>query len=432
MEHVDPDGVHGREELLAGLRRLFHEGGWSVHRFAAASGLGTATIQGILDGSTNVPQTRTLELFVRTCGQDSASWVRARGRVVRASKEAAPTGEPSRPPRDGGLGPSAVARPPSRPGGRWGPRTAVAVAAVLLAAVGWAVTHRRHGSTGGPPVAVLRDVHRADPCSLLDAGSLAGFGATRIDPDYGALSRCDVLLSPDNDAEPTVDVDLHFDGPSAESPPATRTTRVGHVSVTEMPDEPDRCIRDVRLADGDHVRITAKRLRHSAAGLCTIAQAVTGRAVERLNNGTAPVYRDRFPKNSLALRNACDLLDDEALNAIPGADAKNRHAGFAGWDCTWDSATTDAGVDVQFNQDDDLDDDGKPVLLAGRRSHVAAGYQADHSCTVAVEHRHFTDAAGDPTVEFVMLTVYGPQANADLCTTAEALGTSAASKLPDV
>lgn len=52
MRQIDPGQIHTREDLLAGLVALYHQRGLGRHLFAGAAGLGVATVQAILDGST--------------------------------------------------------------------------------------------------------------------------------------------------------------------------------------------------------------------------------------------------------------------------------------------------------------------------------------------------------------------------------------------
>ncbi|NNN37701.1 ATP-binding protein [Streptomyces sp. S3(2020)] len=86
MVRSDPTKIRTAEELHEQLRALFVEGSWSIHRLAAAAELGSATVQAILDGTTRVPQARTLQRFVKACGRNPAPWCDARARVMRAEK----------------------------------------------------------------------------------------------------------------------------------------------------------------------------------------------------------------------------------------------------------------------------------------------------------------------------------------------------------
>jgi transcriptional regulator with XRE-family HTH domain len=69
---MDPEQIQTGEQLAGQLRELFHLGGWRIHRLAERAGLSKATVQGILSGTTMIPQAGTLTEFVRACGQDPA------------------------------------------------------------------------------------------------------------------------------------------------------------------------------------------------------------------------------------------------------------------------------------------------------------------------------------------------------------------------
>lgn len=80
---IDPQLIQTRDELAEQLVALYHREGWSVHRLAEKSGLGVATVQGIVDGSTRMLRAKTLRQFVSACGEEPGPWCEARGRVVR-------------------------------------------------------------------------------------------------------------------------------------------------------------------------------------------------------------------------------------------------------------------------------------------------------------------------------------------------------------
>jgi transcriptional regulator with XRE-family HTH domain len=88
---MDPEQIQTGEQLAGQLRELFHLGGWRIHRLAERAGLSKATVQGILSGTTMIPQAGTLTEFVRACGQDPGPWVAARGRAVQAANAGAVT-----------------------------------------------------------------------------------------------------------------------------------------------------------------------------------------------------------------------------------------------------------------------------------------------------------------------------------------------------
>ncbi|GAA0384830.1 hypothetical protein GCM10009530_39650 [Microbispora corallina] len=84
---IDPARIQTGEQLREQLQELFHSGGWSVHRLADKARLSAATVQGIVKGTTRLPQTRTLRKIVKACGQDPEPWVAARGRAIQAAKQ---------------------------------------------------------------------------------------------------------------------------------------------------------------------------------------------------------------------------------------------------------------------------------------------------------------------------------------------------------
>ncbi|GAA1016633.1 hypothetical protein Aple_085680 [Acrocarpospora pleiomorpha] len=310
---------------------------------------------------------------------------------------------------------------------------AVVVVAVTVAVLGpfdWrdpdVVDGDRAKPSNATQPAVVGDVRKADPCSMLDAKVLARFGDTRIDTNYGEFDRCDVLVSKKDSGHAVAHVNLNFVS-KLIGPGSVRRTQEGHVAVGEPQSRAKECAQNLLLADGNQVLIRAKQLESPAPDPCALAQVATDHAVTVLNRGPVPERPVPFPANSLANIDACALLDDAALSVIPGISAHDPERDFANWGCEWRSTTANAGVDLEFSQDDDLTDNGQPTRLGGRRSYVAP---EDRTCVVHMEHRSYTDAVGEPTIEVVMVTVDGPQPNKALCDTAEALATAVAKKLP--
>jgi eukaryotic-like serine/threonine-protein kinase len=230
--------------------------------------------------------------------------------------------------------------------------------------------------------------------------------------------------------EAVADVNLNFASEPIDPDSSVPTEKVGHVTIAEVLRGGNECVRNLQLADDNQIWITVKKIRSPAPDLCAIAQAATDHAVKVLNRGPVPRRQAPFPANSLARVYACELLGTNALSVIPGIDAQDPHHEFGDWGCEWRSTTTEAGIDLGFSQDDDLTDDGQPTRLGGKRSYVASQEAGDDTCVVRTEHRSYTDAAGESTIELVMLTVSGPQPYNELCDTAKALATEVAKKLP--
>ncbi|GAX57953.1 helix-turn-helix domain-containing protein [Streptomyces olivochromogenes] len=84
----DPRRIHTRDDLTRQLAELFHNGGWSIQRLAAESGLGRATVHGVINGTTDLPRSGTLKAFTEACGQKPEPWLEARARLLAADRRA--------------------------------------------------------------------------------------------------------------------------------------------------------------------------------------------------------------------------------------------------------------------------------------------------------------------------------------------------------
>ncbi len=276
----------------------------------------------------------------------------------------------------------------------------------------------------------IGDARTADPCALLDAATLSRFGKTELDPDYGELDRCDVLVHGD-DGDDVADVQINFDGDPPEPGDERPARRVGNVTVMTSPRDGDTCERTIAAADRRQIRVIAKRFGSPAPDPCALGDAATDHAVAVLDRGQVPRRTSTPNARSLAHEDACELLDATALRRLPGVRARASDPGFGAWSCEWDDGKGEAGVDLEFDRSSTFDtDDGRSMVLAGRKSTVTPDDYGDHTCVVRTLHRSYRNALGDPTVEQMTLSVYGPQSSGKLCRSAEALATSAARKLP--
>lgn len=341
--------------------------------------------------------------------------------------------------------------PPLPPPVRRHPSLAAAVALVTVmaavVAVGYVVGDDRDPAAAGPgtssgasgtasdpgagPVAVVGDLKTADPCALLDTRALSRFGDVEMDTDYGELDRCDVLVSRRGSDELIADVRVNFASEPAEFDSQVRTERTGSVTVAELPsDDAGACDRNLQLADGNQVWITAEEEGPSLPDVCALADAAVAHAVGKLNEGPVPRRSQPFHEDSLARVDACALLDAAALSVLPGVDTQDPEPDFANWGCDWSTSNGDSGVELTFDRDNSLADNGDPVRLGGRRSTVSPKEWGDDTCVVRTAHRQYTNVAGDTTIELVTLNVYGPRPSRELCDTAKALATAAAKRLP--
>ncbi|MFE4969508.1 protein kinase [Streptomyces sp. NPDC056660] len=307
--------------------------------------------------------------------------------------------------------------------------TVAAVTAGLVLLAPWDTKDAGAGSTAtdAKPQAAARaagtmgEARTADPCKLLDAASLSRFGGTELDPDYGEIDRCDVLVK-NNDGDDNADVQVNLDADQDDYEGDLTTRVVGHLTVVDLKPDDDSCERAVLTADRHQIRIVGKKLGKVAPDPCDLADAATDHVVGVLDDGPVPRRTARPAADSLARLDACALLGAADLARVPGVDADNRDRGFGGWDCDWSSDDGNREVEIQFSRDNSLDsDDGHPVEIAGARGYFVADEAEDDSCTVRTPHRTYTDSAGDHTVELFQLTVYAPLPEKKLCGDAENL-----------
>ncbi|MEU6854104.1 serine/threonine-protein kinase [Actinacidiphila alni] len=275
----------------------------------------------------------------------------------------------------------------------------------------------------------LGDARTADPCSLLAPAALKGFGGTELATAYGNFDRCDILVEgPGKNS--SADVAATFIGTDVETGTQVRTRKAGNVTVAEEPLDGDECDRTLRLGDGNHVQIMARRTDDASPDLCAMADAATEHAVSVLaDRGTVPRRPSAAAADSLAAADACALLTPAALARVKGVDPADHDADFADWGCHWGSSSGDTGVDLVFDRNSPPLDgsDGEPVRLGPKKGFLAADYEDDGTCTARIVSRTYKDLAGEPTQELVELTVAGP----DACASARDLGEVAAAKLPD-
>ncbi|MGW4076404.1 serine/threonine-protein kinase [Streptomyces asiaticus] len=280
------------------------------------------------------------------------------------------------------------------------------------------------------PAGTIGDARTADPCKLLNPASLSRFGETVLDPDYGEIDRCDVLLQGES-GDDIADVQLNFSADPPEPGGDVPTRRVGNVTVGAYQRDGDECLRNIASADRKQIWIITERLGTPAPDPCQLGDAATDYVVSVLDRGQVPRRSGQPVASSLLRGHACGLLDGDELKRVAGVRVADRDPGFGDWQCEWTDGSGDAGVKVVFNRDNQFTtDDGQPAVIAGNRSSVSPNEWDDDSCLVRMLHRSYRNSLGDDTVEFMSLNVYGPKSTGKLCKTAKALAATAAKKLP--
>ncbi|MFE6175999.1 serine/threonine-protein kinase [Streptomyces sp. NPDC056464] len=306
---------------------------------------------------------------------------------------------------------------------------AAAVTAGILLVPGDDDTSRasdpKPSATAAAQAGAIGDIRTANPCGLLDAASLSRFGDTELDPDYGELDRCDVLVLGD-DGDEVAGAEANFLSEAREFDGGVPVRRVGNVRVVSLTRVGDHCERYIRTSDRRGIIIRGERREAGAPDPCALADAATDYAVTVLDRGPVPRRAESWPATSLARLDACKLLDTTALNRVPDLRTRPSDYGFANWDCEWSSADGDSAfVELTFTRDNHLEDNGRPKSLAGTTGYVSPEEEGDRSCVVDVPHRAYTNSVGDRTIEMFRLTVRGQRPAEEECATAEALSVTA-------
>ncbi|QKW06336.1 serine/threonine protein kinase [Streptomyces sp. NA04227] len=291
-------------------------------------------------------------------------------------------------------------------------------------------------STSSPPRthprgSVFGDHRSADPCALTEPAALAEYGESERDRDYGNFDRCDVLVDTGTGDPVDVEVNLDFGGHSELAAPARTVGGIG--IVTDEP-ESDECGRTLLPPDKD-VTVVVRAKQDDAgdgggASLCTIADTAADSAAEVLDRGPLPRRSPPLTAASLAQRDACTLLTAQALEIVPGIDARDPDIGYGNWDCEWASTTNGLWIELRFDRGPAPSaEDGTPTRIGGRDAVVEPEGEGEETCRVRVVHRSYRDDHGESAVETVNLTVGGEDDPARLRQLATELAHSAVGEL---
>jgi eukaryotic-like serine/threonine-protein kinase len=310
---------------------------------------------------------------------------------------------------------------------RWPWIAAAAVAAVVVA-VGllvWPVSTPDLVDAAAPGPA-LGDPATADPCSLIRPEPLDRFGQTLLEADSGNFDRCDVVIDAGQDR---FAAQVQFVKSGTVLPEGLPEERDGLVIVRGAPVNGE-CVRVLRLPDGYDVRVMARPVRGALPDPCAVSDVVTDTALGVLVRGPVPRRPASFEPESLAMVNACGLLDAATVATVPGLETVEPDPGVAGWDCDWENLTTGASVGVSYdrNRGGIGRGAGNQMRIAGRDA--AARADADGAgCDVTVMHRPYTDKRGYPSAELLIVKVDQAGPVADPCARGIAIATVAVERL---
>jgi hypothetical protein len=318
-----------------------------------------------------------------------------------------------------------------RSGGRrwlWISVAAVAAVVVAVAAAGLVVWPRLAPGAVAPaaPVPTLGDPATADPCSLIRPEQFERFGKSILDTDSASFDRCDVYIESGQDRAVAR---VQLVASSAVPPAGEPEERDGLVIVRGAPVNGE-CVRTLRLSDGNDVRIVGQLLLGPLPAPCAVADVATDTALAVLTGGPVPRRSAPFDPRSLAMVDACGLLDPATVAKVPGLETVQPDPGFAGWDCDWENVASGASIEVSYDRDEGISPNaGEPMRIAGRDA-AALADQDGAGCDVTVLYRSYTDPSGDPADELLIVKVDQATRIADPCAQGVAVATVAVEHLP--
>ncbi|GAA3988531.1 hypothetical protein GCM10022247_03790 [Allokutzneria multivorans] len=281
------------------------------------------------------------------------------------------------------------------------------------------------------PALGVGDPRTADPCALFDLDAIGAFGTTELDAAYSGIARCDVIVQGAGDSV----VDLQVEFKPYPAVPEGLSEKLGPITVVRGRSASDFCQRIVMLPGNVGVRVTAD---HDAGSpmprLCELADSVTQRVATMSAEAQLPRRKAQFPPESLARREACELVPAEALAKVPGVVPVSGRPGFGDWACFWPNPATGQGIDLYFDRGNASFNerrDGRRSRIDGREVYTepeGAGDEAE--CSVKIVHRTYPDAGGGTKSELVVVKLGGRSATAEgHCAVATALITALAPRL---
>jgi hypothetical protein len=326
--------------------------------------------------------------------------------------------------------------PPPRAPLRWKPVALAAAAAVVVALVAWLVVPGPDVSgtpaagsrpAGGTP-SLGADPTTADPCALMSAGSYESFGEPELDKDLGSFARCDVLV--DVGEEDRVDVSVEFDDVSeGDDEPA--------LTVRNVEEGPDECLRDLFVGDGHVAEVGASTYNDSgttAADLCAMADTAVTDALDVLRRGEVPRHENERAADSIANSDSCAMIDKDAVSLVPDVDPDTPMRGFGNWYCRWtDPRDSPSRLLLLFDRNPPYTpEDGEQVRVGDHDAFVLPRGDGDDTCKVVVVHRQYVNEYDEDMIEALLVIVSGAGPPEPLCDKAQQVASRAAENMPPV
>ncbi|MGH3566813.1 MAG: protein kinase domain-containing protein [Pseudonocardia sp.] len=177
------------------------------------------------------------------------------------------------------------------------------------------------------------DPRIADPCSLVDPVPLEAFGRSRLIVDFGTFAACRIDVNLPGGG--SVIVSTQFLSRLRPDVALSGTVEIrGSVGIGRKEQSNGSCSRTILLPDRTRIFVSAELRSDAVADVCAMAEAATETALAKLATTGIGERAGLDAPGSLALLDACALLDPSPLTAA-GVDRPTAQPGYGNWICEW-------------------------------------------------------------------------------------------------
>lgn len=272
----------------------------------------------------------------------------------------------------------------------------------------------------------------SDPCGLLDTDTLAAYGEVEIERKSIYPWGCTAHIHGDD----TIwEVKLHLEALLSAASDDSEYTSREHDGVTVYSGpfhDIHGCPREVVAAPDAVADIWASSAASEAEN-CALADVAIERVVAKLLAGDlTPTF---MSSDSLAMQDACKLLEPAEVNQVPEIDLSYQSWGYHGESCTWGHPSEGPLVYISFGPFiswlNTLEEE-EPVSVGEYEGLIAQGVDTGedkNTCELVFDYRplDFPDYFG--STDSVHLVVDAPVEPAEVCELTEALAEAAAGRL---
>lgn len=270
-----------------------------------------------------------------------------------------------------------------------------------------------------------------DSCGLLDKTALAAYG--QVTNETGLhFTDCDADITMADGRVAALGLQLRPERTEPGLQPLPREGENG-VLVYGGEEADNQCQREIVIAEDTVVLLTISG-EGLVGSLCEIGDVAAYAMIPTLVRGDIPQVE--YGKNSLATKDACELIEQHEANQVPGIDPSQRHAAYAGQYCTWGGETVDnPNLFVTFNRGlppkpdagagQVTEIDGYPAVVAAQPRNATD----PPGCRVDVEYRPLDLPGENRTVEVLGVEVSAESDDTANCALAEELAEAALRRL---